>query len=95
MRAPTAIAATNNTPNGTPSPIPILLAFDRPWFWLFCDVGVVVVGCELPVVAEDVGVSVSVVGDDEDSLTKLYEAGAGSSVYLFDTPNRTLVILLP
>lgn len=89
MKTPTAIAATNNTPNGTPSPIPILLDFDRPWS--FSESGVLV-GCELPVVGE--GVEVSVVGDD-DTLTKLYEVGAGSSVYLFDTPNKTLVILLP
>lgn len=96
MNAPTAIA-TNKTPSGTPRPIPILLVFDRPW--LASDVDVVVkvdIVSELAEAARDVEIAnVLVAVVDDDALMKLYETGDGSSVYLFDTPNETLVMLLP
>lgn len=83
---------SSSTPSGTPTPIPILLAFERPWLAL--EVGVVA-GSELVLVAEGVEDSDS----DSDSvsvvLAKLYETGDGSLVYLFDTPKRALVMLLP
>jgi hypothetical protein len=96
MSAPIA-RATNKTPKGTPRPIPILLVFDMPWLDLGVDVVVEVdIGSTLAEVARDVEVAfVALVDVDGDALMKLYETGDGSSVYLFDTPNRILVILSP
>lgn len=96
MNTPTA-TATNKTPSGTPRPIPILLVFDRPWLASEVDVAVRVdIVLELAEVARDVEIAVVPVAVvDDDALMKLYEIGEGSSVYLFDTPNETLVMLLP
>jgi hypothetical protein len=91
MNAP-IVTANNKIPSGTPRPIPSLLVFDRPWLTSGVDVGVV--GCvvsEVPTVARDVELTVV----DDVILIKLYKAGDGSLVYLFDTPNRILVILSP
>jgi hypothetical protein len=95
--SPTA-TAIKMTPSGTPSPIPILSAFER---WLDADGDVsVAVGAGFSglgtVASVDVVLGVvDEIVDDDVSLTKLYETGAGSSVYLFDTPNITPLILLP
>ena len=96
MSAPKA-TATNKTPKGTPRPIPILLDFDMPWLDSGVDVAVEYdVDSALAEVAKDVEVAfVALVDVDDDALMKLYETGDGSSVYLFETPNRILVILSP
>jgi hypothetical protein len=90
-------AATNKTPKGTPRPIPILVVFDMPWPDSGVGVGVECgIDSTLAEVVREVEVAfVALVDVDGDGSMKLYETGGGSSVYLFDTPNRVLVILLP
>lgn len=82
-----------------PRPIPILLAVDRPWLAPEFDGPVVVdFGLSEVVTVASVGVEAAVLndeGEDDGWLAKLYEIGEGSLVYLLDTPNTTLVILLP
>lgn len=96
MNAPKA-AATNKTPSGTPRPIPSLLAFDKPWLDAGVDVAVEYdVVSALLEVARDVEIAFVGLADvDDDALMKLYDTGGGSSVYRFDTPNGTLVMLSP
>jgi hypothetical protein len=82
-----------------PRPRPILLAVEMPWLAPEFDelVGVNFGVSELAMVAS-VGVEATALddeGNDDEPLAKLYEIGKGSLVYLFDTPNTTLVILLP
>lgn len=96
MRVPKA-TATNKTPSGTPRPIPILPVLDKALLAVEF-----VSGNEGDMVSGPVeggtDVDITFVGlacVDGDASMKLYDTGGGSSVYLFETPKVTLVMLSP
>lgn len=91
-------AASHNTPNETPIPMPIFAGRESPWSIEEEDVASVVDATvvEVASVLDATGVEVKVlVIVAMTVVAKLYEVGGGSFVYRLDTPNSTLVMLLP